>query len=66
MSDFVTELRREVVGAHAAHRHSSARTRRRRWQPVLAGALALAVAAAAIVLAYRSLPAPSRPLSRMS
>ena len=60
MSDFVTELRREVVGAHAAHRHSSARTRHRRWQPVVAGALALAVAAAAIVLAYRSLPAPEQ------
>jgi hypothetical protein len=60
VSDFVTELRREVVGAHAAHRHSSTRTRRRRRRPVLAGALALAVAAAAIVVAYRSLPAPEQ------
>jgi hypothetical protein len=60
MSDFVTELRREVVGAHAAHRHSAALTRRRRWRPILAGALALAACVAAIVVAYRSLPAPEQ------
>ena len=60
MSDFVTELRREVVGAHAAHRQSAARTRRRRWRPILAGALALAACVAAIVVAYRALPAPEQ------
>ena len=42
MSDFVTELRREVVGAHARHHVSAARTRRRRRRPILAGAVALA------------------------
>jgi hypothetical protein len=57
VSDFVTELRREVVGAHAAHRHSAARSRRRRRRPLLGGAVALAVAVAAIVIAFRSLPA---------
>jgi streptogramin lyase len=58
VSDYVTELRREVVSAHATHRHAAARTRRRRWRPVLAGAVGLAVLIVAIVLAYRSLPAP--------
>jgi hypothetical protein len=58
MSDFVTELRREVVGAHATHRRSTARTRRRRWRPVLAGAVTLAAVVAAIVFAVHSLPAP--------
>jgi hypothetical protein len=57
VSDFVTELRREVVGAHAAHRHSAARTRRRRRRPVLVGAVAVAAAIAVIVVAFRSLPA---------
>jgi hypothetical protein len=58
VSGFVTELRREVVTAHAAHRVAAVRTRRRRRRPVLAGAVALAALIAAIVLAYRSLPAP--------
>jgi hypothetical protein len=58
VSDYITELRREVVSAHATHRHAAARIRRRRWRPVLAGAVGLAVLIVAIVLAYRSLPAP--------
>jgi streptogramin lyase len=59
MSDLLTELRREVVGAHAKHQRRSVRaTRARRWRPVLAGAAALAAAVVAIVIAARSLPAP--------
>ena len=59
MSDFITELRREVVGAHAAHQRRSARARRlRRWRPALAGAVAVAALLVAIVVAMRSLPAP--------
>ena len=50
MSDFVTELRREVVGAHAPHRVSAVRTRRRRRRPILAGAVALAALLVAVVL----------------
>ena len=37
MSDFVTELRHEVVGAHATHRVAAARTRRRRRVPQARG-----------------------------
>jgi hypothetical protein len=60
MSDFVTELRREVVTAHAAHRVAAVRTRRRRRRPLLAGAVALAALLVAVVLIARSLPAPDR------
>jgi hypothetical protein len=58
MSDFVTELRREVVGAHAAHRAHTGRARRRRLRPALMAAAALAALLVAIVLVVRSLPAP--------
>ena len=59
MSDLLTELRREVVGAHAQHQRRSARsTRLRAWRPVFAGAAALAVGVVAIVLAVRAVPAP--------
>ena len=60
MSDFVTELRREVVGAHAAHRVSAVRTRRRRRRPILAGAVALAALLVAVVWTLRSLPPPQQ------
>ena len=56
MSDFVTELRREVVGAHAQHRVAAVRTRRRRRRPVLAGAVAFAALLVAVVLIARSIP----------
>ena len=59
MSDFITELRREVVGAHAAHQRRPARaSRMRRWRPALAGAVAIAAVLVAIVVAVRSLPSP--------
>jgi len=60
VSDFVTELRREVVTAHAAHRVAGARTRRRRRRPVVAGAVALAALLVAVVWAVRSVPAPEQ------
>ncbi len=60
MSDFVTELRREVVTAHAQHRAAAVRTRRRRRRPLLAGAAALAALLVAVVLIARSLPAPEQ------
>ena len=60
MSDFVTELRREVVTAHAQHRVSAARTRRRRRRPILAGAIALAALLVAAVLVVRSMPQPEQ------
>ena len=60
MSDFVTELRREVVGAHAQHRVSAVRTRRRRRRPILAGAVALAALLVAIVWTVRSIPPPQQ------
>ena len=60
MSDFVTELRREVVGAHAAHRVSAVRTRRRRRRPILAGVVALAALLVAVVWTLRSLPLPQQ------
>ena len=60
MSDFVTELRREVVGAHAQHRVSAARTRRRRRGPILAGAVALAALLVAVVMVMRSIPQPDQ------
>ena len=50
MSDFVTELRREVVGAHATHHVAAARTRRRRRRAASsAGAVALAALLVAVV-----------------
>ncbi len=59
MSDFITELRREVVGGHATHRRRTARsTRMRRWRPALAGAAALAALLVVVVLAVRSVEAP--------
>jgi hypothetical protein len=58
VSDFVTELRREVVGAHAAHRRHAGRARRRRLRPALAAGLALAVLLVALLLVVRSLPGP--------
>ena len=65
MSDFLTELRREVVGAHATHQRRSARSARaRRWRPALAGAAALAALLVAVVIAVRSLPAPEPTASR--
>ena len=60
MSDFVTELRREVVTAHAQHRVAAVRTRRRRRRPLLAGAVALAALLVAVALVVRSIPAPER------
>ena len=60
MSDFVTELRREVVGAHAQHRVSAVRTRRRRRRPILAGAVALAALLVAVVMVVRSIPQPEQ------
>jgi hypothetical protein len=60
MSDFVTELRREVVGAHAQHRVAAVRTRRRRRRPILAGAVALAALLVAVVMVVRSIPQPER------
>lgn len=57
MSDFITELRSEVVGAHAAHQRRPIRaSRARRWRPALAGAVALAALIVAIAIAVRSLP----------
>jgi YVTN family beta-propeller protein len=57
MSDFLTELRREVVGAHAAHQRRPIRaSRMRRRRPALAGAVALAALIVAIAIAVRSLP----------
>ena len=59
MSDLLTELRREVVGAHAKHQRRSARSARlRAWRPALAGAAALAVLIVAVAVAVRSVPAP--------
>ena len=66
MSDFVTELRREVVGAHAPHRVSAVRTRRRRRRPILAGAVALAALLFAVVWSCARSRRPSRPPSRAS
>jgi streptogramin lyase len=60
MSDFVTELRREVVAAHAQHRVAAVRTRRRRRRPVLAGAVALAALLVAVALVVRSIPRPEQ------
>ncbi len=60
MSDFVTELRREVVGAHAAHRHHAARARRRRRRTSLARVAALAALALGIVVGVRSLHSPEQ------
>ena len=60
MSDFVTELRREVLTAHAQHHVSAARTRRRRRRPVLAGAVALAALCIAAVVLVRSMPQPEQ------
>ena len=60
MSDFVTELRREVVTAHAQHRVAAVRTRRRRRRPILAGAVALAALLVAVVWAVRSIPPPEQ------
>lgn len=60
MSDFVTELRREVVTAHAQHHVAAVRTRRRRRRPILAGAVALAALLVAVVWALRSIPPPER------
>jgi YVTN family beta-propeller protein len=58
MSDLVTELRREVVGAHAAHtRRRSRSLRLRGWRPALAAA-AVAAGLVAVVAVIRSLPAP--------
>jgi hypothetical protein len=59
MSDFIAELRREVVGAHGAHQRRSRRASRvRRRRPALTGAVAFAALVVAIVLAVRSLPRP--------
>lgn len=58
MSDLVTELRREVVTAHAAHRVDATRTRRRRRRPQLLWAVALAALLVAAVLVVRSIPQP--------
>jgi DNA-binding beta-propeller fold protein YncE len=60
VSDLVTELRREVVTAHARHRVGAVRTRRRRRRPILAGAVALAVLLVAVVWTLRSLPPPQQ------
>jgi DNA-binding beta-propeller fold protein YncE len=60
MSDFVTELRREVVTAHAHHRTAAARTTRRRRGPQLAWAIALAALLVAAVLIVRSVPQPDQ------
>jgi hypothetical protein len=60
MSDFVTELRREVVTAHAQHRTTAARTTRRRRGPQLAWAIAAAALLVAAVLVVRSIPQPDR------
>ena len=60
MSDYVTELRREVVAAHAQHRTAAARTRRRRRGPQLAWAVAVAALLVAAVVAVRSIPQPDR------
>jgi hypothetical protein len=58
MSDFVTELRREVVGAHAAHTRRRKRSAYlRAWRPALAAAT-VAAALLAVVVVIRSLPAP--------
>ena len=61
MSDFLTELRREVVGAHAARRRQG-RVRRLAqalWRPgPFLGAAAAAVALLALVVGVRSLRAP--------
>ena len=57
MSDFITELRREVVGAHATHyRRSPRASRMRRWRPALTGAVALAALVVALVIVVRSIP----------
>ena len=60
MSDFLTEQRREVVGAHGAHARRRAPARRlRAWRPAtLLGAAAAAALLVAVVLAVRSLEAP--------
>ena len=61
MSDFLTELRREVAGAHAAHRRRGRlwRLTHALWQPgPLLGAAAAAVALLALVIGVRSLRAP--------
>jgi hypothetical protein len=59
VSDLLTELRREVVGAHAKHQRRSVRSARlRAWRPLFAGAAALAVVLVTIVVALRSVPPP--------
>jgi DNA-binding beta-propeller fold protein YncE len=58
MSDYVTELRREVVGAHAAHRAGTARTRRRHRGPQLAWVVAAAALIVAAVLVVHFIPQP--------
>ena len=58
MSDYITELRREVVGAHAAHRVGTARTRRRHRGPQLAWVVAAAALLVAAVLVVRFIPQP--------
>jgi hypothetical protein len=61
VSDFLTELRREVVGAHTAHRRRSRLRRAVRglWRPgPLLGAAAAALALLALVVGVRALRAP--------
>lgn len=61
MSDFLSELRHEVVGAHAAHRRRSRprRLARALWRPgPLLGAAAAAAALLALIVGVRSVRAP--------
>ena len=70
MSDFIAELRREVLDAHARHRRRGRLHRRvrsshpRAWRPAaILGAAMVAASLVALVLAVSFLaePAPSRP-----
>ena len=71
MSDFISELRREVVDAHGRH-HRRGRLQRaaramrpRVWRPAaVLAAVAVAAALVGAVVAVRYLAAPERPASR--